>query len=606
MLQLNNEKQFKVNDFITLKLENDRTNVYVKEKPFNQCKHLLLNLDKQNLENYDSIDSIDEAIEVLHDPQYPYLIVDQEIPPETEFWGHCSNLQAWVENDYDTRLLHRNIAFPLLKKLTEVGDPIAKRRFKEEIAIRFQSGHISVMNFLIQERYLDYLNPEEINFLCDNLIESSIHTKEQIEKPKLGLILDTLSRFLIKTKNITEIIEIYESLFMLEPHSLQIWKRFTRFYTSLIKSQIDPLPSFLPSFLLNPKSIDFWKNIGYFYFFKGEFSKSVNAFEKTLELEALSIPVLITLMLAYERELEIDKSIKICDILIQTLPENQNYQVLNNYFYLKKYLHLSPIEIYDKVIEIAPLVQKLLFQENFIAKKTSDINIVLERLTKLSERNPKNIIIWNLLTLGFICNRDFYNAIKAQLKLLELKYKKSLIYANLSYLYYLKNDFVQAISYCEMANECDPDRPDWWVFITKLHWKVGNVKEAIRFCKCRILEKRTSIQMQNQLCILFLHSRKYDDAIVMCNKLLKREVPFSSIYGPPKTYSAYLLLDNSLKKKKVNIEDYEYATTWKNLGYAYYKKRFFKRALIAFNNSLTLNPIQPLVYYFISKIELMN
>ncbi|MFX1237046.1 MAG: hypothetical protein ACFFAS_03805 [Promethearchaeota archaeon] len=49
------------------------------------------------------------------------------IPPETEFLVHCSNLQAWVEHGYDARLIHSNLAFPLLKRLCEVGDPQAKR-----------------------------------------------------------------------------------------------------------------------------------------------------------------------------------------------------------------------------------------------------------------------------------------------------------------------------------------------------------------------------------------------------------------------------------------------------------------------------------------------
>lgn len=68
MLQQMSEKQFIVNEFITLKLENNKTNIYVKNRPFNQCKHLLINLDSQNLEKYDSISSIDEAIDVLRDP----------------------------------------------------------------------------------------------------------------------------------------------------------------------------------------------------------------------------------------------------------------------------------------------------------------------------------------------------------------------------------------------------------------------------------------------------------------------------------------------------------------------------------------------------------
>ena len=37
-------KIFKINDYITLKHENDRTNIYVKGRFFNQCKYLLINI----------------------------------------------------------------------------------------------------------------------------------------------------------------------------------------------------------------------------------------------------------------------------------------------------------------------------------------------------------------------------------------------------------------------------------------------------------------------------------------------------------------------------------------------------------------------------------
>ena len=52
------------------------------------------------------------------------------------------NLQVWAEMNYDTRILHRNLAFPLLKKLAQVGDPIAKKALKDEIAKRFLSGNV--------------------------------------------------------------------------------------------------------------------------------------------------------------------------------------------------------------------------------------------------------------------------------------------------------------------------------------------------------------------------------------------------------------------------------------------------------------------------------
>ncbi len=37
------------------------------------------------------------------------------------------------------------ISFPLLKKLTEVGDPLVIKVFKEEIAQKLESGYLSVV-----------------------------------------------------------------------------------------------------------------------------------------------------------------------------------------------------------------------------------------------------------------------------------------------------------------------------------------------------------------------------------------------------------------------------------------------------------------------------
>jgi len=602
MLQQNSVRRFKVNEFITLKLENNTTNIYVNNKPFDQCKHLLLNLDSQSLEKYDSISSIDEAVDVVTNYHYGYLYGEDVIPPETEFWGHCSNLQAWFEHDYDTRLLHRNIAFPLLKRLTEVGDPIAKKRFKEEIVQRFLSGHLGVMQFLIGENYLDYLNREDINFLVEHLIESLMSTKHRFESLTLSLTLDTLRKFLVKAKNIIDIIEIYEKLLTIEPYNNRLWKHFSQFYINLIEGQSDPLPSFLPPILNTPKHADFWKNIGYYYFFRGEFDKGVNAFEKTLEIEPLSAPVIITLMKTHDYLLEIDESINLCQQLIQILPENQNFLIYDIYFYLKNSMHLFPLEFYDQVIEIETLAQKIMMQNKLMSKRRRQRKLSLERLIKLSESNPKNVIIWNLLTLGFIYNRNFDNAINSQLKVLDFNRKNPQIYSNLCYLHYLKNDFSQAISYCEEALEITPDRPDWWIFIAKLYWMKGNFKEALKNCIMGISRNPGVHEIRNQLSYLYLHSRKYDSAIAVCNVILKKDPPFSFKSSLPKRYSNSISRDGSFKKKIVNNPDYDYAITWRNLGYAYYKKKFRKRAIIAFNNSLTFNPSQPIVNFFLSKL----
>jgi len=155
--------EFIVNDFISLKLENGKTSLYVNEKLFNQCKYLLLEIPVKELSLFSELDSIDEISELLDKSnEFKNSKENFVVSPETEFWAHCSNLQAWAENGYDTRLLHRNLAFPLLKELSKAGDKLALIRFKEEIARRYKYGNWTVRAFLFDGNYISYLSIDEI------------------------------------------------------------------------------------------------------------------------------------------------------------------------------------------------------------------------------------------------------------------------------------------------------------------------------------------------------------------------------------------------------------------------------------------------------------
>ncbi len=177
--------EYKINEFITLKLENGKTVIYIKGKKFIQCKYLLIEIPKENIEDYDEFISIDDISETL-DHTFEKTMSYNQIKPEIEFWGHCSNLQAWSENTYDTSLLHSNLAFPLLKKLTDVGDPKAKSVFKDEIAERLTNVYTNVAQYLIQENYLEYFDNEELELLMEIFFEQI----EQKFKEKQGFLLD--------------------------------------------------------------------------------------------------------------------------------------------------------------------------------------------------------------------------------------------------------------------------------------------------------------------------------------------------------------------------------------------------------------------------------
>ncbi|TFG22516.1 MAG: leucine-rich repeat domain-containing protein [Promethearchaeota archaeon] len=165
-------KEFKVNEHIVLRLEDKKTNIYVDGEPFNQCKYVLMRKSvdelKDVLEDIDSVDDLARNLDHSLERVKPKRI---DIPPKTRFWVHCSNMQVWAENHYDTRLLHSNLAFPLLKKLAELDDSIAKRVFKAEIKKRFSSGKENVMEFLNINGYLSFLTEEELKEEIAKLIE---------------------------------------------------------------------------------------------------------------------------------------------------------------------------------------------------------------------------------------------------------------------------------------------------------------------------------------------------------------------------------------------------------------------------------------------------
>ncbi len=160
-------KEFVVNEIISLKLEEGKTNIYLKGELFRQCKYLILSIPIERIEDFKDIKSIEDTVEKLKSTERDERVdLKYDISPEEEFFGHCSNIQVWAENGYDSRILHYSLSFSLLQGLAEY-DSDAKSILKEEVAKRLESGAESVINY-IRESNLDKLLSYEV--LVDILV----------------------------------------------------------------------------------------------------------------------------------------------------------------------------------------------------------------------------------------------------------------------------------------------------------------------------------------------------------------------------------------------------------------------------------------------------
>ena len=199
---------YKINKYLTLKLKGDETVIYIVNEPFEICKHLIINIPVEEIKD---IESIDEAVDGYgENRENEFFEHEVELDPKEIFRGHCSNLQVWVENNYNSCLLHSNLAFPLLKQLTEVGDLKASSVFKDEIRNRFESLYAPVQQYLISEGYLKYFSKSEEQKLLKNVVSvdtwvsiaenyhSNFLEEEAINAYEHALKIDPINKFILK------------------------------------------------------------------------------------------------------------------------------------------------------------------------------------------------------------------------------------------------------------------------------------------------------------------------------------------------------------------------------------------------------------------------
>ena len=182
-------EEFVVNKFITLKLEDGETNIYINGDLFRVCKALMLNIPIDETKSFEDIKSIEEALEKLKSTEKnDWENIKYELSPEEEFFGHCSNIQMWVENNFNSCLLHYSLSFSLLQELSKY-DQKAKTVLKEEIAIRFGSGNEKVTEYLYESRLIYLLSHDDfIDTLLDQKEAEILRELESIIKELVYIV----------------------------------------------------------------------------------------------------------------------------------------------------------------------------------------------------------------------------------------------------------------------------------------------------------------------------------------------------------------------------------------------------------------------------------
>jgi tetratricopeptide (TPR) repeat protein len=170
--------EFQLNQFITLRLidfgntdissiaiyVNDRRFPSLDKLPFKEILEILSESEKINYS------CMDEArLDLLGTYDKKKFLED----PDMEFWIYCYYINAWVECNYDWRLLTVVDAFAILHALYRAGDLKAREVFKIEIVKALLSGYPPAIFYLTSSNncYLNYFEFEEVIWLFEKCLK---------------------------------------------------------------------------------------------------------------------------------------------------------------------------------------------------------------------------------------------------------------------------------------------------------------------------------------------------------------------------------------------------------------------------------------------------
>ncbi len=295
--------EYIVNDYLKLRLEGKETVIYVDDKPFIHCKKLLFNVPFEDLTDFDSVDQVLDTNSNINAKEIPTQAL--YLDPQEEFQGHCSNLHAWAEWEYNTNLLHSNLAFPLLKRLAEVGDQIARAVFKDEIIKRYLSGYPSVIEYLKKEHYTIYITDKDLEPYIDNaytksefflLISLMKEEESKIRAYKKLIELDPINKDAMKAlaklyedvRDYENMIELYKNIIEMYPNDVEIHLDLSSIYE--LSSNFEKVIVVNLSILENePDNLKAWENLARMYDITGNKKEKIEAIDNLKRIKSNKI-----------------------------------------------------------------------------------------------------------------------------------------------------------------------------------------------------------------------------------------------------------------------------------------------------------------------------
>jgi len=239
--------------------------------------------------------------------------------PDTMFLIYCYYIAAWVEYDYDWRLLRVDDAFPILHALYQAGDPKARDVFKIEIVKALLSGYLPAVYHLISGKYyyLDCFEFEEIIWLFEKCLTIvGFHNRSELILGIFYFLRDKgfqhsyNHNFKKSIKLLNEALKIYPDdiltlkelgIVYLKNGDYELARTIFIYIIDLSNSKISSSDDiYFKKYYTSEYIVEAWRNLGELYNRQFLFNKAIIACDMAMDLDWEHVNTWNQIAIAYE------------------------------------------------------------------------------------------------------------------------------------------------------------------------------------------------------------------------------------------------------------------------------------------------------------------
>ena len=419
--------------------------------------------------------------------------------------------------------------------------------------------------------------------------------------------------------NLINLLNVYVSDKKLEKILNQALKKYPKNKVFLLKkaelcrlhNNYSCAEKFLKKYIsIYPKDIKGLYQLARLYKILGKKKLAEKYLLKALKIDPKYDPALFSIISLYIDNKEYKKLEKFLLGYLKKEPDNVLYLEELFNLYIKTGEFFKAKKVIDKLVKLKPNEERFLISRYYIYLKLKKGNRIIREVKEKLKKDPNNIDILLILGLIYEQNKDYKKAKEIYKKIIKIDNSFKDAYDRLAQIYYDEGNYKEAEKVIKdlLKNYfffSKIEKSKYYVYLADILKQQGKLKEGLNYLKKALEIDPNNPNINFYIAVYYDEMGNWDKAREYLEKAIRLKPDFADALN----YLGYTLLlrNEDIDKafhlvKRAFYLDPENGAYADSLGWAYYKKGDYKKALIYIKKAQSLMGDDPVLLYHLGAV----